>query len=547
MNTFHKKTAIAILISVTFLVVSGCQGFNEAGSPAKNTGIQSEIQDNYWPTDEWRTSTPEEQGMDSGKLADMLKKIETSNDIRSVLVIRHGHLVLEAYKPPYDKSTEISIKSSCKSVISALTGIAIREGYIKGIDQTVAEIFPEQFEDVDDQRKKDITLKHLLTMESGLLSTEADGDMTPWTKSRDWVKYVIDLPLKSTPGDFFEYSTGLSHIMSAIITKTSGVSTYEFADKYLFGPMGIKITNWVQDPNGIYIGGADLDMKPLDMAKFGYLYLHNGVWNGQQLIPKEWVEESTINQQKKRIDTHAYYAPKYGYFWWVTENDYQAQGWGGQSIIVNPKLDMVVVFTANNYDRTVQFLESYIYDAVKSDTSLKPNPSSFQRMKAGIEQLVKPKSYSVPSPEIIEKINGKTFKCEKNDLGLESFALSFQETECTFSYKLTDLNGQQQSAEFAVGLNDVYKFNPKEFHTTYFGCEVPFFPYNEPGGEDKYPAVFEGHWGDKNCFILNWLAPMVEPVRYNATFFFEGNTVDINLRKPPLEVYYKIKGTMITE
>lgn len=559
---FNKKNVLFIaFITLILYLFRNNFGLFVGGSGRLGDFNSKEVNeaDVYFPTEDWRTSTPEEQGMDSGKLADMLHSIKDFSGIRSVLVIRHGYLVLESYRAPYDRDTAMNVKSVSKSFMSALTGIAIREKYINNVDQKVAEFLPEYFENAD-PRKKEITLKHLLTMTSGLPTIEPDPKLFSWARSDDWVKHIIDLPMSANPGDKFEYSTGLTHIMSAIITKTSGLSTMEFAKKHLFEPTGIELERWTKDSKGIYLGGCEMYMTPRDMAKFGYLYLNKGMWNGKEIIPKKWIESSMKNQVREtRLGDRV---TEYGYWWWLGKDYYMAQGWGGQYIIVNPRLDIVVVFTSIDLTGPHELFNSHIRRAVRSETAIKPNPSASERLQANIERLASSEAnYITPSPEIIYKTNGKTFKCEDNPWGIDSFSLTFSGSECTFTYNQVNPEGREYPSEYPVGLNGKYVITPTECHETYFGVDTEFypvkaskenpygnvrtyFPINEPGGIDKYTVAFEGHWQDDNTFILRGMWPMGDPLSFRTVIRFEGNEADVSLGVTPIGIQSSIKGVM---
>ena len=328
----------------------------------------------YFPGRSWRVSTPEEQGLDSTPLLRMLEDIRDNGvGIDGIVIVRHGHLVFESYLAPYDADTVHNLKSSSKSVLSALVGIALREKVLDGVDQRVSELFPEYFASVDDPRKKDITLRHLLTMSAGIEWKEISPQADRLWRSSDWVGAAIGLPLTGAPGESFTYSTALTHLASAAIARKSGISTRAFAEKYLFDPVGIRAGLWRRDPQGIHWGGADLFLTPRDMARFGYLYLRNGTWNGRQVVPREWVAESTRAQVKTGgwggIDD-------YGYWWWIAPGAHVAVGLGGQVIAVIPEQDLVVVFTGA-VPEAVPFalLRKYIVPAIGS-ARLPPNPAA---------------------------------------------------------------------------------------------------------------------------------------------------------------------------
>jgi CubicO group peptidase (beta-lactamase class C family) len=293
-------------------------------------------------------STPEKEGLDALLLLksdDAIRKNLPS--VLSFMVVRHGRIVYEKYYQGNDKDSPVVVYSITKSVVSALTGIAIREGYLPCVDRKLTAIFPQYFADNTDLRKKEITLKHLLTMTGGL--EPADVTFEVWGKSSDCCKYVIDRRLTDKPGEKFEYNSGLTHVLAVALAKTTGMTIKAFADKYLFGPMGITNYTWQRDRQGYYTGGWGLRLMPRDMAKFGYLYLMNGIYEGRQLVPQQWVKES--------VSAHSYpdKTVAYGYCWWldilkdsvhnVEYNSFFALGYGGQFIWVVPELDIITVIT----------------------------------------------------------------------------------------------------------------------------------------------------------------------------------------------------------
>jgi len=327
---------------------------------------------NIWPTKGWFSSSPEDQDVDGAKLQAALEFAGKQGlALHSVLVIRHGSIVLEKYFAPNDAASTHLLYSCTKSFVSALVGIAIGKGYITDVNRPVVSFFPGRSfvgansAHVSPQQilyKQTITVENLLTMSSGLDWSEADGTYSKmYSSSTDWVKFVLDAPMVAQPGRSFTYSSGSSHLLSAIIQKASGMNTYEFARENLFGPLGIKDPSWDRDPSGIPIGGWGLSLTPRDMAKLGYLYLHGGLWEGKQVVPFSWVRDST------RPHIRAYVNCQYGYQWWLdpSRSFFAAIGRYGQGIFVVPGLDLVVVFTAHmdSGDPEVDLLKKYIIPA----------------------------------------------------------------------------------------------------------------------------------------------------------------------------------------
>jgi CubicO group peptidase (beta-lactamase class C family) len=304
-------------------------------------------QRDYWPTRGWRESTAAAQGLDSELLARADRAIEAEYpNIYSLLVVRHGYLVFEKYYRGHNRFDEYNIKSITKSITSALIGIALEQRYLSSLDQRVVEYLPEYAARPIDQRKQAITLRHLLTMTSGFAWTEDDIDA--WVSSPNWVRYAMNRPLAHNPGETFTYDTASSHLVSAVLSKATTLSEFQFADEQLFGPLGISARVWPADPQGYTFGGSELHLTSRDLAKFGYLYLNNGYWDGKQVVPATWVTGSTTEHHSK---VGFFGDEGYGYLWWVTKDQghaaFFALGYGAQYVYVVPDLDLVVVITAN--------------------------------------------------------------------------------------------------------------------------------------------------------------------------------------------------------
>jgi CubicO group peptidase (beta-lactamase class C family) len=319
----------------------------------------------YWPTEGWRTSSPEEQGMDSQKLAQMLGAIRQQGlKLHSLLVIRNGYLVSETYYGPYRPDTRHELYSCTKSFVSTLVGVAVDKGYIDRTDHRVVAYFQGRTLANPDSRKEAMTLEDLLTMRSGLDWQEGDPVYRAMYQSRDWVQFVMDEPMAAAPGSRFNYCSGCSHVLSAILQQTTGMNTRDFAERSLFQPLGITDFRWDTDAAGIPIGGWGLQLTPRDMAKLGYLYLHNGQWDGRQIVSAGWVANAT--QKHTATDGNL----GYGYQWWTYPSlkAYAALGRFGQMIFVIPAADLVIVTTAevDSHDPIFQLIEQYIVPAVKA-------------------------------------------------------------------------------------------------------------------------------------------------------------------------------------
>jgi CubicO group peptidase (beta-lactamase class C family) len=266
--------------------------------------------------------------------------------LKSLLVSHRGTLVLERYFNGARAGQPANIKSASKSVIAALVGIAVAKGHIKRADQPIVDYFPELLKDPE-RRKREITIGDLITMRSGLESTSG-REYGAWVTSGNWVRYVLAQPLVDEPGTRVEYSTGSSHLLSAILTKATRKSTWQFAQEELARPLGFTLAQWPQDPQGIYFGGNEMLMTPRQMIRFGELYENGGRVGDRQIVPKEWVEKAETSVGRSRWGSDR----EYGHGFWIREfgrhRSFYAWGYGGQFIFIIPDLELVVVTTSRS-------------------------------------------------------------------------------------------------------------------------------------------------------------------------------------------------------
>lgn len=364
MDRVFSSTFILTLFALTVLTIP-------AGISAQATTSQAE----YWPTSGWITATPDEQGVSSEKLQAMEDYVDNqgwNDNVNSILVVRNGYLVYESYpSPSYDENRTHHIYSCTKSFTSALVGMAIGQGYIDGVAAQVLDFFPDLTIENLDSRKQAITIRDLLTMTSGLDWYDST-DYYHMERSSNWVKYVLDRPMAHDPGATWNYNTGGTHVLSVILNQTCPEGILAFAESQLFEPLGIFDYLWVTDNRGIPIGGTALNLLPRDMAKFGYLYLKNGFWDGEQIISEAWVAESTTPFTVTEFDQG--HGSGYAYLWWTYTWDgaYAARGSYEQYIIVVPALNMVIVFTGSGSFTVTTLLTQYIFPAAGYSPTLNP-------------------------------------------------------------------------------------------------------------------------------------------------------------------------------
>lgn len=265
-------------------------------------------------------------------------------DTTSIMVQQEGQVVAEAHSGRMHAGRATNIKSASKSIMGLLVGIAIREGYLDGVDQPIGPLFPDFFARNPDPSKEAITIGDLLSMRSGLESTSR-RNYGAWVVSDSWVDYALRQPLVARPGEQRIYSTGNTHLLSAILTEATGMSAKAFAERYLFSPMDIDIGGWDRDPEGYYFGGNNMALSPRSLLKLGELVLNKGRYGGEQLVPAAWIEASLGRYTRSRYNPYFY-----GYLWWQHQlNGYDIQfawGNGGQYIMVIPALHVVLAITA---------------------------------------------------------------------------------------------------------------------------------------------------------------------------------------------------------
>jgi CubicO group peptidase (beta-lactamase class C family) len=270
--------------------------------------------------------------------------LSTLPRLRSLLISIDGELIDERYFHGVRSTDSANLKSASKSIISTLIGIALDRGQLKSIRDPIANFFPEHLGGEADASKKRITIEDLLTMRSGL-ETTSNVNYGKWVTSGNWVRHVLTRPVIDEPGGSMIYSTGNSHLLSAILTKATKMSTFEFARRYLAEPLAIAIRPWIRDPQGIYLGGNDMHLTPRAMLKYGELYLKRGRVQERQIVSAQWIEESLKPRAKSNWSGR-----DYGYGWWIDtlgrQTTHYAWGHGGQFIFTVSGLKLVVVTTA---------------------------------------------------------------------------------------------------------------------------------------------------------------------------------------------------------
>jgi CubicO group peptidase (beta-lactamase class C family) len=378
----------AWLLAATTGVAASCDsgGSTDAGgtpSVASATDL--------WPTTDWASGSPESVGLDPAVLAALDAEFAAGQHgyVDGMLIVRRGRLVFERtythdhvklfaaqadqtrgpynyYDPewhPYYRDTRLhTMQSVSKSVTSALVGIAIARGQLPGVDAKVMPYFTD-FRSDDDPRRQAMTLEHVLTMTTGIrwdestvAYTDPANSCAGMEQSQDWIQFVLDQPMATDPGSAFVYNSGATQLLSEILRKATGAQVHDYAAEHLFTPLGIDEFYWKRTPTGLADTEGGLYLTARDLARFGYLYLRDGMWAGDRLLPEGWVAASVRPLVDTGVGRPA--TRKYGYKWWLLPRDaagthaFAALGYGGQLAIGVPELDLLAVFTGwNIYDR----------------------------------------------------------------------------------------------------------------------------------------------------------------------------------------------------
>jgi CubicO group peptidase (beta-lactamase class C family) len=327
----------------------------------------------------WQSASFTAQMVDSVLIDSAATLFAADEHFYSFLLVRNGFLVKEYYRPPLKSYNDFELRSATKSIVSALVGIALSRGLIDSLDQPMISFFPEYDTPSLDPRTRTITVRHLLTMRAGFDYSDGDPNLVLYSPSDQWVQKTINLPLKYSPGERFYYASVQTHLLSAIITKRSSMSTLAFAKKYLTGPAQFQIGSWEQDPQGIYFGGSGIRMTPRSMARFGELVRMNGFAGTASLIPEAWIRESFIPRNAENTEWGEFRKMNYGYSWWMDvsgqDSIFFAAGSGGQFIIIIPAKNAVIVTAADpnqsaaaialQEERIIRTIRRYLIPSIK--------------------------------------------------------------------------------------------------------------------------------------------------------------------------------------
>jgi CubicO group peptidase (beta-lactamase class C family) len=501
-----QRTILALLLAWTFLAPA-CQ-------PTSAQASQNE----------WPTTTPEEQGIDSAKLAAALLTMrEQAAGIHSLMVIRDGKVLVDATVYPYAGSSPHDLGSVTKSVLTTLIGIAIAQGKLQ-LDDPVLSFFPDRTIANHDERKERMTVADLARNTSGLACLREPGEPTQaaMAASDDWVQFVLDLPMAAEPGSRWEYCSPGFHLLSAILTEATGTTALDFAWQNLFGPLAMRDVIWPADPQGYTRGAGDLMLRPHDAAKLGQLWLNRGIWAGRTVVSPAWVEAAATAQAttyEKNQD--------YGYGWWIVHDspvggEFRMDGRGGQFVDVLPALDMVVATTgagAFELGDVTSLLAPALIDPTRP---LPPNPAALAMLAETVASLGEaPTPQPTPSlPAIAAAISDATIVFPPNPTQIATIRLGFAEPEVA-SLEVA-IAGAEHPIVAPVGLDGVYRFSPGDFGLA---------------------QAARGAWTDPQTLVLEYTT-VANNDAYELRLRFAGKTVVLELTDRTRGVTARLEGTL---
>lgn len=465
-------------------------------------------------------STPEMQGVSSDALKKMYEAMDASDiEFHSVMVMRNGYVISEGWWEPYGAQYKHSLYSLSKSFTSAAVGLAINEGHFT-VEDKVISFFPELLPSVISPNLAAMTVKHLLTMNTGH-TTE------PGLRGANWAQNFLAATVENAPGTFYLYNTSATYMLSAIVQKKTGKTLLEYLTPRLFEPLKIVGADWEQSPQGINSGGVGLRIRTEDIASFSQLYLNKGKWNGKQIIPASWIEDSSISHWDFKTNPFGGKSPKdvddwqqgYGYqFWRTRHNGYRSDGLYGQFGIILPDENLVVAITEESFStqKTLNFIWDILLPGVQKG-KLPVNTNAQQALKAETKSLkVKFKDAAKTSP-IANTISSKIFVLEDNKLNAKSVTFNITNNNCELI-----VHSDNGDRKLNYGINNWDKSKNGKMQYAQLPFPVPGLP-----NVTSVDVAGNATWLDDTTLYLATRA--VETVNSDAiTCKFDGNRVTLD-------------------
>lgn len=404
-------------------------------------------------------STPESQGVSSKFIIDYLNAVDTAKvEMHSFMFIRHGKVIAEGWWNPYGADYKHIMYSASKTFTATGIGLAINEKRLNLSDKVIS-FFPASVPDTLNQYMKDMTVRDLLMMSTGQEAEPRRG------QNDDWIRSFLSKAPADKPGTIFRYNNTATFMLSAILQQVTGETLFNYLQPRIFKPLGIRGIDWDLNPQGINLGMIGLRLRTEDMAKFGQLLMQKGQWNGQQLIPKEWIAEATSFKIDSKGGDEKVPAAindwSQGYcyqMWRGRHNSVRLDGMAGQFVILLPDQDAVVVLTANaqNTQKEMDLVWNYLLPSIKSDKALPADPIANQELQKKQSSLsITPASLKSEASPIMSRINGKTLEFPQNSNGIKEIKFSFDNGFCTMTLRKESETSQIKAGKGSWGYANI--------------------------------------------------------------------------------------------
>lgn len=461
------------------------------------------------PKNKLKTSSPEEQGMNSLVLANALKNAkQNGTNIHSLLIIKNNHIVLDASFYPFKNTYVHDLASVTKSITSLLIGIAIDNDFIRNEYEPIVNFFPEY--DIKNDTLQAVTIKDLLNMSSGFACSWNDGEkeLSEMRASKDWIKFMLTLRFANYPNTQFSYCSGNFYLLAEILQRTTKMSCHDFAEKYLFKPLEFGKSYWAINYKGVNNGWGDLHISIYDFAKIGCLILNNGAWNGKQIISRQWIEKIQPVHKIQKTEW-------YGYGWWLdSENpdEIQAVGRGGQRLFIFKTRKMVIATNGGGYD--AGDIDDIALDAIQA---YQKNKNNYLLLLQEIKIVALPDTSTKTAESFPANELNKTFLLDNNDMGLKS--LRFEQRKNGYYIILNFVDNSKE--EHPIGMNNQYKISTQPA----FGL----------------PMAAKGKWINDTLYIDYNILCRIENYKFAITFK-TGNSIELKLTEATKHINQIIAG-----
>lgn len=466
-------------------------------------------------------ATPESQGVSSPGISAFLEAVgKSKHEFHSFMLLRHGQVVSEGWWSPYRADLNHMLYSLSKSFTSTAIGLAVSEGKLT-VEDKVISFFPNDLPEKVSDNLAALRVKDLLTMSVG----HAQDSTNAVRLSDNWVKNFLALPIPNTPGTQFLYNSGATYMLSAIVQKLTGQKVIDYLKPRLFDPLGIEGMKWDTCPKGINTGGWGLNIQTEGLAKFGLLYLRKGDWNGRRVLPEKWVEEATSFKIQQPIPEggskeHNDWLQGYCYqFWRCQHNGFRGDGAFGQYTVVLPEQDVVLAITSETSD--MQGVLNLVWDILlpaMQDKALPEDKAAQEKLEKNLASLALLPPKAKESSPMVDKISGKVFVVEKNEMNVQEVSFQFKEGSATFTLK-----NDQSRYHIRCGL-EKWVLSEQAMPGT-----PPNLVKSSTSGRRRLPASLiaaSGTWKDENAFEMTWRY-CETPHHDTVTCHFDGSQVKV--------------------